>query len=533
MPRHFNTAGPNRVEMHYTLPALARLPDVHRLVRDQAWFVLHAPRQTGKTTVMRALAQELTASGNYAALWATCEMGEVYRHDPEEVSQIVISDIARNASQWLPAELRPPPPMSALPGGDKLAAYLKIWCETCPRPVVLLLDEIDALQDDALISVLRQLRGLYANRPNGAPASLALIGLRDVRDYKVASGGSPHLGTASPFNVKVESMTLGNFSQADVAALYGQHTTETGQEFGDGAVELACELTQGQPWLVNALMYQVLNKLKVTGRIEVAHIARAKELLILSRSTHLDSLADKLNEPRVRAVIAPMLSGEAAEPAKPSDVDYCVDLGLVRSTRAGVEIANPIYKEVLPRELTVGAGYAMPQTDRMNSRRKWELADGRLDLRGILDAFVDFWRQHGEWMVGHQIWPESAQQIVLMAFLQRLVNGGGYIEREYGLGRKRLDLLIRWFTAVDATGLPLGEDRHALELKVWRTGQKDPLVSGLEQLDGYLERLGLATGTLLLFDARSTAPTGDDWENRGEFSESTTPAGRTVTVLRL
>ena len=228
-----------------------------------------------------------------------------------------------------------------------------------------------------------------------------------------------------------------------------------------------------------------------------------------------------------------MLSGEAAEPAKPSDVDYCVDLGLVRSTRAGVEIANPIYKEVLPRELTVGAGYAMPQTDRMNSRRKWELADGRLDLRGILDAFVDFWRQHGEWMVGHQIWPESAQQIVLMAFLQRLVNGGGYIEREYGLGRKRLDLLIRWFTAVDATGLPLGEDRHALELKVWRAGQKDPLVSGLEQLDGYLERLGLATGTLLLFDARSTAPTGDDWENRGEFSESTTPAGRTVTVLRL
>ena len=356
-----------------------------------------------------------------------------------------------------------------------------------------------------------------------------MIGLRDVRDYKVASGGSPHLGTASPFNVKVESMTLGNFSQADVAALYGQHTTETGQEFGDGAVELACELTQGQPWLVNALMYQVLNKLKVTGRIEVAHIARAKELLILSRSTHLDSLADKLNEPRVRAVIAPILAGgELGLDVPQRDIEYCADLGLIAPDFKMVRIANPIYREVLPRELTLPTQVRMVLPE-----RRWALADGRLDLSALLHAFVAFWRENGEWMVRGQTWPESAQQIVLMAFLQRLVNGGGYIEREYGLGRKRLDLLIRWFTAVDAAGLPLGEDRHALELKVWRAGQKDPLVSGLEQLDGYLERLGLATGTLLLFDARSTAPTGDDWENRGEFSESTTPAGRTVTVLRL
>ncbi len=165
--------------------------------------------------------------------------------------------------------------------------------------------------------------------------------------------------------------------------------------------------------------------------------------------------------------------------------------------------------------------------------RCWGLADGRLDLQAVLQTSMAFWRENGEWIVRGQSWPESAQQIVLMAFLQTLVNGRGYIDREYRLGRKRLDLLIRWFTSVDATGLPLGEDRHALELKVWRDGQKDPLVKGLEQIDGYLERLGLAMGTLMLFDARATAPVGEDWENRGEFSESTTPAGRTVTVLRL
>jgi len=45
-----------------------------------------------------------------------------------------------------------------------------------------------------------------------------------VRDYKVASGGSDRLNTASPFNIKTESLTLGDFSAGDVAALYGQHT---------------------------------------------------------------------------------------------------------------------------------------------------------------------------------------------------------------------------------------------------------------------------------------------------------------------
>ena len=529
MPRHFNIAGPNVADWHYTLSALARLPEVHRLVLDRAWFVLHAPRQVGKTTAMRALAQELTASGNYAALWATCEAAEPYRDDPAAAERIVIHSIGNSAELDLPIELRPPSPRADVAPGQRLTDYIQAWCQSCPRPVVLLLDEIDAMQNDALITVLRQLRGMFPNRPHGGPSTVALIGLRDVRDYKVASGGSPHLGTASPFNVKAASMTMGSFTRADVGALYAQHTAETGQEFAVEAVDLAYEVTQGQPWLVNALMDQVLNSIRVAGRIEVAHIARAKELLILSRSTHLDSLADKLNEPRVRAVIAPILAGEQLGAEVPQrDLEYCEDLGLLARDNKLIRIANPIYREVLPREL------ASVWQRRMDlPERRWALTDGRLDIRALLQAFVAFWRENGEWMVRQQAWPESAQQIVVMAFLQRLVNGGGYIEREYGLGRKRLDLLIRWFTGVDAAGLPTGEDRHALELKVWRDGQKDPLEKGLEQIDGYLERLGLATGTLMLFDARTSAPSGDGWEKRGEFSEAQTPSGRAVTLLRL
>jgi len=541
MPRHFNTAGPNRVEKHYTLPALDRLPEVQRLIQEEGWFVLHAPRQTGKTTAMRALAKELTASGQYAALWATCEAGEPFRHDPAAVERIVVQSIAGSAAYDLPLELRPPPLDPQATPGTLLSSFLGTWCRRCPRPVVLLLDEIDALQDEALISVLRQLRSIFPSRPEGAPSTVALIGLRDVRDYKVAAGGTPQLGTASPFNVKVASLRLSNFDAEDVAALLAQHTAETGQAFTAEAVDRVVALTGGQPWLVNALAYQVTREpsaysareMGVTETITVEHIDRAKERLILSRATHLDSLADKLREPRVRAVVGPMISGEHADPPLPSDVEYCIDLGLVRRTPQGLEISNPIYREVLPRELAAHAADAMPSTDRIRARSRWALPNGGLDLAGVLDAFVDFWRQHGEWMVRGQAWPEAAHQIVLMAFLQRLVNGGGIIEREYGLGRKRLDLLIRWFVAVNAEGLPTGEDRHAIEMKVWREGERDPLAAGLDQIDGYLSRLSLSTGTLILFDARAASPKGEAWETRGTSTTATTPSGKSVTVWRL
>ncbi len=156
--------------------------------------------------------------------------------------------------------------------GQRIQASLKAWSQLSPRPLVLFIDEIDSLQNETLISVLRQLRDAYPIRPESFPSSVGLIGLRDVRDYKVASGGSEtvavdgfpgiskllnpkgdRLNTASPFNIKVSSITLRNFNAEEVEELYQQHTEETGQIFTSEATATAFDLTQGQPCLVNAL----------------------------------------------------------------------------------------------------------------------------------------------------------------------------------------------------------------------------------------------------------------------------------------
>jgi len=387
---------------------------------------------------------------------------------------------------------------------------------------VLFFDEIDALRGSSLISVLRQLRAGFPERPAAFPASVVLCGLRDVRDYKAASGGDPsRLGTSSPFNIKLTSLKLGNFDEAEVRELYGQHTADTGQVFTEEALSRAFEVTGGQPWLVNALGREMVEVMAIPASepLTAEHVEEAKERLILARATHLDSLVHKLMEPRVRRVMEPLLAGKELQ-LNPYDDDlsYVRDLGLIAATNP-VRVANPIYKEVIARVLAATA-----EAQVMESPRAFVLPDGRLAWRRLLRAFARFWREHGEVLATGMPYPEAGPQLVLMAFLQRLVNGGGHIDREYGVGRGRIDLLVRYpYRRADGTR---GVQRRALEMKVWRSGEKNPLEKGLSQLDEYLSRLGLRRGTLVIFDAR-----GKLAKRRVRVEDTTTRAGRAVRVM--
>jgi hypothetical protein len=514
VPRFFNTAGPNDPADHYTLPVLARLPDVRRLIDQKRYFVLHAPRQVGKTTSLLTLGRELTAEGSYVAIMVSMEVGAAFPDDPGAAELAILDAWRSRAQAWLPADLQAPPWPDA-PPGRRIGVALQAWAEAAPRPLVLFLDEIDALRDDVLISVLRQIRDGYANRPKHFPHALALVGLRDVRDYKVASGSSGRLGTASPFNIKAESITLRNFTREEVSELYGQHTAETGQQFLPEAVDRAFHLTQGQPWLVNALARQLTEELVPdhVQPITAAHVDQAKEILIRRQDTHLDSLIERLREPRVRAIVEPMLAGDTLGDVPEDDRRFAVDLGLLRrSESGGLEVANPIYREVIVRMLAGGARDSLPQIP-----ATWLTPDGRLDKERLLQSFLAFWRQHGEPLLRTAPYPEVAPHLVLMAFLHRVVNGGS-IEREYAIGRGRMDLCLRY-----------AGETLAIEIKVWRPGRPDPLVEGLGQLDGYLAGPGLDSGWLVIFDRRPDLP---PVEERVAAVVATTPAGRQVTVVR-
>jgi hypothetical protein len=231
------------------------------------------------------------------------------------------------------------------------------------------------------------------------------------------------------------------------------------------------------------------------------------------QDTHLDSLAERLREPRVRAILEPMLAGEALGDVPTDDLRFAQDLGLLRMTaEGGLDVANPIYREIIVRSLASSAQASLPQLP-----ATWLTPEGRLDEERLLEAFLVFWKQHGEPLLGAAPYHEVAPHLVLMAFLHRVVNGGS-IEREYAIGRGRMDLFLKH-----------GRDTQAIEIRVWHPGRVDPLADGLKQLDGYLAKLGLASGWLVLFDRR---PGLGPIAGRVETFDAVTAAGRGVRVIR-
>jgi hypothetical protein len=530
MTKHFNTAGPCRSEDHYMLAPETRVTEIPPLIEEKAYFVVHAPRQTGKTTSLTRLAHSLTAAGTYAAVLVSCKVGEVAGGDIQRGIRAVVRAVAGSARKQLSEELRPAPPeeFAGIEVEVLLEEYLSFWSERCPRPVVLFLDEIDALVDDTLLSVLDQLHSGYDSRPKQFPHSVALIGLRDIRDYEIRRDGSARVGSSSPFNIKLESLLLRDFTAEEVAELYVQHTTETGQRFTDEAVRTAFDLSLGQPWLVNALARQVVMREvpDLATTIEAHQIEAAKEALILRRDTHLDSLIKRLRQARVQRVVEPILAGEILSgDVLNDDFAFVRDLGLVCPGRQGLEIANPIYREIVPRALT-----AIMELSMVLPRPSYIDADGRLNFEQLLDDFRAFWIANAEAFLQRAPYSEAAAQLVFMAFLHKVTNGrGGFVDREYAAGRGRVDLCIRW-------PLPTGEVlRWAVELKVWRDttptgkGILKPVEQGLLQLTEYLERLGLDRGYLIVFDSRSDAASLPERVSREEVEYE----GRVVVLWRL
>ncbi len=526
--RFFNTTGPVVAADHYCIPPLQRvnLGEVLTLIGEKRYFVLHAPRQTGKTSALLALRGLLNGGteGAFRCVYVNVESGQTAREDVERGMRAILGTLGTRARRTLGDEslARLWPDVLTTFGPDgALQEVLVRWAEADSTPLVLLIDEIDTLVGDTLIAVLRQLRAGYDERPGGFPQSVILCGVRDVRDYRIHSSAEKTVITGgSAFNVKAASLRIGDFSEAEVRTLLVQHTAETGQRFAKVALQAVWELTAGQPWLVNALAQEACFA-DPAGRdrsraITAEAIHAARERIILRRETHLDQLTDKLQEERVRRVIGPLLSGgEASAEMLPDDLQYVRDLGLVARDDP-IRIANPVYREVIPRDLTWTTQASFTHDP------AWYLdSDGSLNLTKLLSAFQGYFREHSEHWVERFQYREAGPQLLLQAFLQRIVNSGGRVEREYGLGRMRTDLLIVW----PADAPPDRTRSMVIECKLLHGSLERTIREGLEQTRAYMDRCGAVEGHLVIFDRTP----GNAWQEK-LFRREETGDGIPITV---
>jgi hypothetical protein len=496
----FNTTGPCIPGEHYMLPPERRLERVQTLIEERKYFTLHAGRQTGKTTSLMWLERHLNATGRWRAVWVDLETARE-QPDPAAALSTILNVIdltlrlrhagfARPDASEIEAMLRTPE--------TALLEYLGRLTSLDERPLVLLFDEADGLVGPAMVSVLTQLRhGYIARSQTPFPSSVILVGQRQVRDYVLGADDRralSWLGTTSPFNITAEATTLGPFTEAEVAELLGQHTAATGQRFEPEAVRRIWELGRGHPWLTNALAGQIVGRdVRDPGMaITAQHVESAKETIILERRSHIDSLVARLREPRVRRILAPMLTGGTTEgDVLDDDFAYVVGLGLVRLAAGQWGIANPIYQEVIPRALTY-----VQQGQIAVEPAAFVRPDGSFDMGKLMADWQVFWREDGHVAAEGFAYREAGPHLMLMAFLQRVINGGGRIVREYGLGRGALDLMIFWQDA-----------RHAIEVKLRRDTETE--ARALAQVVRYLDRAGLGEGWLVMFDLRKEVAWAD------------------------
>ena len=493
MSKFFNTAGLCIPEEHYMVNPLKRLNEVEKLISKKLYFTIHAPRQTGKTTYLHALAQKLNSEGKYSTVVVSFEQAGYAGITVEKTNEILIDCIYRASLRQLPTDEIPIKPNDVL----SIKNYLEDWASSAKKPIILLIDEIDALLDNALISVLRQLRDGYQSRPKQFPSSIVLVGLHDVRDYRIqVRENQLSMGSASPFNVKSDSLFLENFSKQEVFELLDQHTTETGQIFPSNVKDEIFFLTNGQPWLTNALAAQIIDKILKNDYSKIITpemVTNAKNQLILRRDTHLDSLIEKLKEKKVKTIVQAIINGDhIAFDILVDDIEYVRGLGIV-SQSSPLEFANPIYAEIIPHVMAIPFQESIPKEIQPTAFLD---IDGKLDMEKALKQFQVFYRRNSQAWLDRFEYKESAQHLLLMAFLQRIVNSGGEIIREMSVGNRRLDMLIKY----------KGWE-YALELKIKRDSYT--IEDGKEQLGDYLDRLGLNEGFLIIFD-----PGKNDWEEK-------------------
>ncbi len=499
------------------LPPQDRCTGAMELIRSESYFIIHAARQSGKTTLLKSLVESINAEGTSYALYCSLEACQGITDPEKGIPQVVRCLI--DALQTFPEGKK----TVFSPDWDGYSVVLKATlsslCRQLDKPLVLLFDEVDCMSEGTLILFLRQLRdGFNCRAEIPFPSSVALVGMRNIRDYKAkVRPDSDTLGSASPFNISARSLTLKNFSREEIATLYAQHTAATGQAFPSEVVDKVFEQTQGQPWLVNAIAKEIIEDILGNDHskpITVDRVEQAIQNIVLRRDTHIDSLLERLKESRVRKVIEPTITGDFGEFSRmDDDYLYVRDLGLIREGEERVEPANPIYREVIIRWLTYDAQENLKSRYPERKLPRFLYTNGSMNLSLLLQDFQKFWRENSEVWVERFDYKEAAPHLILMAFLQRVINGGAHLTREYGLGLGRLDICLEHNT-----------NKYPIEIKVH--SRTNPTKEGLEQLFPYMDRCGATEGWLVIFDRRPDKT----WEEKISWKTESLN-GKTIHVV--
>ena len=335
MERYFNTSGPCNSNKHYTLMRETLLAKGIALVKDERYFTIWAPRQTGKSTYFTLLCDELNQQ-DYIAIWISTEgFGKDYEKD--QVIDILIDIINTELNFY---NLSISTDFKSFFQIIKAISLLK-------KKVCLVIDEIERFTEKYFDEFLHTIRTIYHKRENHNLKSVVLVGVANIVGVIQDN--------ASPFNI-ADNLDVPYFTKEEVFELLGQHEAETNQKFDDQVKQKIYEITAGQPGLVNGFAYQLVENNQDKELFTVDEYLRVENFYLRKAiDKNLENIKNKAKDKEYRSLLEDLLFND-------EDVEYNIHdentkflhtQGIIDSDdNNNIKFWVPLYKKILHRFLS-------------------------------------------------------------------------------------------------------------------------------------------------------------------------------------
>ena len=503
--REFNTTGLCVPRKHYMVDISGRVAQMRAMVERGDYFCVNRARQYGKTTTLAALRRALEGGFAVASLDFQALSHADFATEGAFVGAFAREVLNKSAYGALELPKGAAEQLERLRGAraeglrlSDLFAALALWNRESPRPVVLIVDEVDsATNNQVFLDFLAQLRLQYLMREDDPsfPAfrSVVLAGVTDVKHLKAKIRPGEASRVNSPWNIAADFDVDMSFSADDVAGMLADYEADhaTGMDVASVAEEVV-DWTGGYPFLASRVC-QLVDRHGL-GWDHAGVDAAVRELLV-ERNTLFDSLIGKLEDyPELKASLRDLLmeGREVAYNPDQEEISQLAMYGFVKSRGGRVAVANRIFETRLYNlflsDEELRGGRSARVGDAASLDRSLFVEGGRLNMRAVLEGFRRTYTEvYGPLEEGGRFRERDGRELFLM-YLKPIINGtGNYYVEAQTRDQTRTDVIVDY----------LGE-RFVVELKVWRGPRYNE--AGERQVAGYLDHFGLDVGYMLSFN---------------------------------
>ncbi|MDX2250415.1 MAG: ATP-binding protein [Bacteroidia bacterium] len=469
--RYFNTSGPNIPAQHYTLMRPVLVARGQQMVERERYFTIWAPRQTGKSTYFRLLAEELSREG-YRVMHINLEnflqssVGELMQYFQREAQR-----------QW----------QIDFPEQVSFEQLFNRISEIQEFRLVLVIDEIEGLNPDLFGQFLHTIRNLYHSRQNHGLKSVILVGVSNIVGVVQDN--------ASPFNI-ADNLAIPYFSDEETSELLGQHETETGQRFDPKVISRISHITANQPGLVNGFAFQLIERFPDKPLLTLPDYFIVEDWYLTEAiDKNVANIINKAGQ--YRSFVERLLFTEERVPFhvdRPA-VKLLYTNGVIRKSEDGfITFWVPLYKKRLYKAFYPYTNGEQKEIIQTIAPWNYFSPEGRLDMEKVIAEYKAYVKRRsfkyfrekdesGQYVSIKEAALMYSFETYIQAFL--LACGGkSYLEPHTGPGRA--DLILN-----------LENREYVVEAKVYRYPKQ--FQDGKKQLAGYIHSLGLAEGWYLVF----------------------------------